>query len=933
MAAVVAPPPATTPKNFHDSIRAMFSGIGASAATSTTSLAYTLEHGAKTSQTLLDENRSHHSVVVRMMEQQTGLLKRIANKRGGAGVGSGILGGILDDVAGDAAEGLGKRILKKIFGPLFTRIGEKIGLGKAAQIITKMKGGMVAGLEKTAMQGGNFIVKAVAKTAMSAFAIVASAGRALFKPLIGLKNVLFSSGILKSVATFARFAGGGVVKILGKLAWPLTAILGIVDGISGWMNADKLLGKASGGASFTDKIASAAGAIVNGLLLGIPNWLLDQFGGPNLSKVLANGKDVMFKGISFLGRGIMKLAIDTMQGAITLIPKVIKTVLTVGTEIRDKVYGIFESVKDALWDGLTGLATSIKDAISGVFTDMWGSVKDWWNAPPNSKAPSFRGSATGGVPYSRGAANQNTIVKPPVSGRGTPANIIQPIAYSPSGAGGIDASAAAQPGMSTVTGGYAPPVAAGGAGSAVGSPSRMPIVSATGNPGTLAGGGATENAKSWYNFFTTPLDKGGMGYTSDQAKGFIATMQGESGASLNSAAYNPNDNGGPSGGTAQWHNERLTALKKFAADQGKDWTDVPTQQQFMKTELLGSHAHVDRAIRATTTAQGALDVAVRKFEVPQYPDSEVVKRSKNLGALSTLGTENSVMPAAVDTVVPSAARAAAGGGIAGGPFILGQGNATPSQINNMGGFLNPKSIDLLSKINPDLAAVALNAQKYMPAGTAFQVGSSTIRSIEDQQRYVAQGRSKTMDSNHLTGRAADLLPYFANGKPMDESVNANYDPIAEAMKKSAAELGVSMNWGGDWKSFVDSPHFELPKKYQDSGGAILNKLFGSNNQPTPTSTDMAAQSQQQRATIQNPLLTPKQTMATPMFNDAVLSTANKFPAAAPMVPVDTRNTSPIAAGSDGNKGSGNAIPGSFKVSELPVTDEYKMLLANGSILT
>jgi peptidoglycan LD-endopeptidase CwlK len=29
------------------------------------------------------------------------------------------------------------------------------------------------------------------------------------------------------------------------------------------------------------------------------------------------------------------------------------------------------------------------------------------------------------------------------------------------------------------------------------------------------------------------------------------------------------------------------------------------------------------------------------------------------------------------------------------------------------------------------------------------------------------------------------------------------------MKQAAKELGVSIRWGGDFKSFFDGPHFEL----------------------------------------------------------------------------------------------------------------------------
>ena len=36
-----------------------------------------------------------------------------------------------------------------------------------------------------------------------------------------------------------------------------------------------------------------------------------------------------------------------------------------------------------------------------------------------------------------------------------------------------------------------------------------------------------------------------------------------------------------------------------------------------------------------------------------------------------------------------------------------------------------------------------------------------------------------------------------------------YEEIASAMKQAAQELGVEIQWGGDWTSFKDGPHFEL----------------------------------------------------------------------------------------------------------------------------
>jgi len=39
-----------------------------------------------------------------------------------------------------------------------------------------------------------------------------------------------------------------------------------------------------------------------------------------------------------------------------------------------------------------------------------------------------------------------------------------------------------------------------------------------------------------------------------------------------------------------------------------------------------------------------------------------------------------------------------------------------------------------------------------------------------------------------------------------------YYKLAEIIKKAAADEQVPITWGGDWVSFKDGPHFELPWK-------------------------------------------------------------------------------------------------------------------------
>ena len=106
----------------------------------------------------------------------------------------------------------------------------------------------------------------------------------------------------------------------------------------------------------------------------------------------------------------------------------------------------------------------------------------------------------------------------------------------------------------------------------------------------------------------------------------------------------------------------------------------------------------------------------------------------------------------------------------------------------------------LSGVHPDLVAVVKRAIEITEQDFSVIEG---VRNIERQRQLVAKGASKTMNSRHLTGHAVDLAPY-----PLSWDWEYFY-PIADAMKQAAEELDVDLEWGGDWTSFKDGPHFQL----------------------------------------------------------------------------------------------------------------------------
>ena len=109
-----------------------------------------------------------------------------------------------------------------------------------------------------------------------------------------------------------------------------------------------------------------------------------------------------------------------------------------------------------------------------------------------------------------------------------------------------------------------------------------------------------------------------------------------------------------------------------------------------------------------------------------------------------------------------------------------------------------------------------------------------MRTLEEQEKLVAAGKSQTMKSNHLIGKAVDLMAYV-DGKGVWE-LNV-YDDLCDAMKEAAEELGTPVKWGAAWsegdirtypgtaedammkyidlrrsqgrRPFIDGPHFEL----------------------------------------------------------------------------------------------------------------------------
>lgn len=119
----------------------------------------------------------------------------------------------------------------------------------------------------------------------------------------------------------------------------------------------------------------------------------------------------------------------------------------------------------------------------------------------------------------------------------------------------------------------------------------------------------------------------------------------------------------------------------------------------------------------------------------------------------------------------------------------------------------------LKKLHPDLARVIRRvAADWTRDDKSFFITSS-LRTLEEQQRLLAAGASRTMRSRHLPGKtsgyshAVDLAVKIGGVLKWDWPLIVD---LSKKVKAAARIEKVPVEWGGDWKTFKDGPHFQLP---------------------------------------------------------------------------------------------------------------------------
>lgn len=120
--------------------------------------------------------------------------------------------------------------------------------------------------------------------------------------------------------------------------------------------------------------------------------------------------------------------------------------------------------------------------------------------------------------------------------------------------------------------------------------------------------------------------------------------------------------------------------------------------------------------------------------------------------------------------------------------------------------LNATSITRLRGVDANLIALAKKAREISPIPFEITEG---LRTAERQRYLVKTGKSRTMNSYHLRGKAMDFVAMPGGKVSWDLK---DYKTIVEkAFKPAAKALGLTdrIVYGVYWKSIVDGPHVEI----------------------------------------------------------------------------------------------------------------------------
>jgi peptidoglycan L-alanyl-D-glutamate endopeptidase CwlK len=120
-----------------------------------------------------------------------------------------------------------------------------------------------------------------------------------------------------------------------------------------------------------------------------------------------------------------------------------------------------------------------------------------------------------------------------------------------------------------------------------------------------------------------------------------------------------------------------------------------------------------------------------------------------------------------------------------------------------------RSLNKLGTCDERLQELFLEAIKLTPIDFGISEG---YRDTETQQKYFKEGKSKLdgvnnkSKHNYLPSRALDLYAYVGGKASWDK---IHLSTIYGVVETIARQKSIPIRWGGNFKSFLDMPHYEL----------------------------------------------------------------------------------------------------------------------------
>ena len=109
-------------------------------------------------------------------------------------------------------------------------------------------------------------------------------------------------------------------------------------------------------------------------------------------------------------------------------------------------------------------------------------------------------------------------------------------------------------------------------------------------------------------------------------------------------------------------------------------------------------------------------------------------------------------------------------------------------------------------VHEDLTKVLIDSYAAIKSLGLDIIVTEGLRDALRQKKLLAEGKSKTLNSRHLTGHALDIAVIKDGQVTWDMKY---YKQVADVVKEIAYVLGVDVEWGGDWASLKDGTHFQL----------------------------------------------------------------------------------------------------------------------------